>query len=372
MKRYTSNITKDFCFQWSVSKAIMEFVSNALDEGNAEFDVGDDYISITTPNTKVSHKALLLGLSDKRDDDSKRGQFGCGIPQAMAALLAQGVSISIQNSDVIWYPEFEYSSDWEDEVLVIKEVASSGTNFTVNIEGLDEVDVDEVKQRYLGLQDREVLHSTSIGDIIEGRGDEQGEIYCGDVFVCQNDSFAYSYNFAPKELPLNQDRMAVSEWDLKRLTAKMIAMTEDEEFIKEAIEKGTYDTSLVGDSFYTNTYDKTQPHVAVESIGEEFVKEHPEHFVTAYYSDHQENERLGNPSVYIPNVQKVASIQKSEAYQKSIANIEEKERLTPYEELDKAFDELKESVSDAFSEDFQKVVEMFDKLLDLADNWENS
>jgi hypothetical protein len=279
------------------------------------------------------------------------------------------VNINIQNSGVIWYPEFEYSSVWEDDVLVIKEMESKGSDFTVNIEGLSEDDIDEVKQRCLLLQDREILFSTPIGNIIsENEYSQQGEIYCGGIFVCQNDSFAYCYDFAPKELPLNQDRMAVSEWDLKRLTAKMIAMTEDEEFIKESIEKGTYDTSLVADCYYTNGYSKPSPHIAVEAIGEEFVKEHPEHFVTASYSDHQENERLGNPSVYIPNEQKVATILKSEAYRQNVANIEEKERLTPYEEVEEVKEKILQMIE--FSNDnYTNIEDLLDNLLDLADNW---
>ena len=64
--------------------------------------------------------------------------------------------------------------------------------------------------------------------------------------------FKYSYNFKPSIVALTQDRNTVDSWELKKLTAKMISLVEDETFVKEAIESNSYDTQLITEYYYTD------------------------------------------------------------------------------------------------------------------------
>ncbi len=367
MKQYKTNTTKGFCGTWTKSKSAMEYVSNMLDQGDYSFSFEDDSATFINHNVQVSHKALLLGLSDKTHNASLRGVHGSGYGQAMAALLAQGVSITIENGTVQWVPAFEFSDQWDEEVLVINEtnLPTPTTHHSITLSDLDSIDIDEIKQRCLEFQDTEVLHSTAIGDLISG----SGEIYVGDMFVTQNEDLAYSYNFKPEVLPLNQDRSLVDSWKLRTLTAKLLSMVDDPEFIAEAIKSSKYDTQLLTDRYCTDNY-VGDSHAAVEVLAKEYLEEHSGSTVTSCYITHQEQEKLGNASVYIDNATQVKSIQESTAYQESLEDIEVVEALTPQEVIE-AF---KGSLTDYLgrlvtAEELADVVESFEQLEEISNDW---
>jgi len=343
MTQYVTNFTRGCLVHWTKSHAIAEAVANALDsDGELSFDFGEDYISLTNKDIKVSNKMLLSGLSDKREDDTKRGYHGQGIIQAMIVLTDQNINVSIYNNDVVWRPEFQYSSQFDADIMVINESPfDNGTNFTVVIEGLSPQDIDEVKQRCLVFQDREVLYSTQYGDIISNLEDEEGgEVFCGDMYVCQNKNFKYSYNFKPKGIKLSQDRDAVSQWDLQQLTAKLIIATGDKGFIKEAIKANKADTEYVNASWAgTSSY---TPDELDDDFADEFLAEHGAVLVTSSYSEHKNNEKAGNKSVYIDNERIVRSINSSSLYQSAMENYVEVERETFSELLLKTLERMED------------------------------
>jgi len=325
MQKYITNFSRGCFHHWTASKAVMELVQNWLDsDGERSHSFSDDGLTLTNANIKVSNKLLMMGMSDKRGDDSKRGQFGVGSVQALVVLTDLGIEVNIHNNDVVWTPCFEYDSKFQEDIMVVEEVDTFNpdTNFSITISGLVEEDISEIKQRSLEFQDREVLYSTQYGDIIENLEGETGEVFCGDLYVCQHKQFNYSYNFKPKMIKLSQDRDAVSQWDMETLTAKLIMNTGDEEFIKEAMKSGKVDTAHVQyDWAFASPTDSVN-----DSFAEEFLEEHGVVSVTDDYAEHEQNVKLGNKSVYNPNTVVVKSIQQSEVYQEAISQLEVVER----------------------------------------------
>ncbi len=333
MNKYITNFAKGCFHHWSVSKAVMELVQNFLDsDGEQDYSFGDDYLSLTNKNIKVSNKLLMMGKSDKRDDPSKRGQFGVGSIQAMVVLTDLDVTVEILNNDVKWQPEFVWDDKFQDYIMVINETpCNNGNNFTVNISGLSALDIDEIKQRCLVFQDREVLYTTQYGQIIGNEtSDHQGEIYCGDIFVCQNTKFKYSYNFKPKALTLSQDRNAASEWDLQDLAAKMIIATKDVDFITESMKHSSVDTAGIN-GWYT-VPDKSTPSDVDDKLAQEFIKEHGVTLVTSSFSDYEEKKALGNKITYINNEGICKAIARSSVYREAVAELEVIDKK-PFREL---------------------------------------
>lgn len=317
---YVTNFSRGCFHHWTASKAIMELVQNALDsDGDFQYEFGDNYIELTNKDIKVSNKLLMMGKSDKRNDDTKRGQFGVGSIQAMVVLTDLDIGVDIHNNDVCWTPSFKYCDKFDEDIMVITETpCTNGSNYSIFITGLDEYTINEVRQRCLVFQDREVLHSTQYGDIISNI-DGEGEVYCGDLFVCQNPAFKYSYNFKPKGIKLSQDRDAVSQWDLQNLTAKLIIASGDDNFIKQAIRENSVDTSQI------NTQWSCDPNTSEEldnDFADEFLAEHGAKLVTSSHSEYEENKKLGNSVVYIGNERIVKAIKRSELYQSVIESIE--------------------------------------------------
>lgn len=342
MNKYITNFTRTCFDHWTASKAINEFVQNYLDsDGEQECTFEHDTIVLRNKNIYVSNKMLLMGLSDKRDDPTKRGCFGVGSLQSMVVLIDLGYSLAIHNNDVVWIPSWEHSDQFDIDVMVINEYSAVNPNnhFTVTISGLEDDVVQEIKQRSLVFQDREVLYSTEYGDIINNV-DDNGEVFVGDLFVCQHKSFNYSYNIKPKLLKLSQDRDAVSEWELQELTAQIIVATGDAEFIKQAILCSGRDTLSINNYSWENK--RSTPSEVDDSFAEDFVKEHAGCLITNDYGEHERNIKLGNKSIYNPNKQVVNAIKKSDVYQQSLEDVELVKQQTVKELIEKLFDKLDE------------------------------
>lgn len=325
MNSYKTNFARGCFHHWSASKAIMEFVQNWLDsDGERSYMMSGDTIILTNKNIRVSNKLLMMGASDKRGDVTKRGQFGVGSVQAMVVLIDLGYDVEIINNNVTWKPAWQYCDKFDTDAMVVYEVPyhPDNSDFTVVVSKLTPDIIDEVKQRCLVFQERDVLHSTSIGDIINNI-DEGGEVFCGEIYVCQNKSFKYSYNFKPKMLTLSQDRDAVSQWDLQELTARLINMTGDAEFIAEAIKESHLDTSRLNG--YAPSERRTSEEVN-DKFAKEFLEEHGPALVTSDYLQHQANVKLGNNSVYIQNERQVDAIKASAIYNDALEAVELKEK----------------------------------------------
>jgi hypothetical protein len=257
----------------------------------------------------------------------------------MVVLADLGIDVSIQNNDVVWVPTWEYNGQFDADIMVIDEHVATypNNNFTVTIRGLDSGVIEEIKQRSLVFQDREVLYSTEYGDIINNV-DDNGEVFVGDLYVCQHKSFKYSYNIKPKLLKLSQDRDAVSEWELQELTAQIIVATGDVEFIKQSILSGGRDTLSINNYSWENK--RSTPTEVDDSFAEEFVKEHTGCLITNDYEEHERNIKLGNKSVYNPNKQVVNAIKKSDVYQQSLEDVEIVEQEPVKELIGKLLDKL--------------------------------
>ncbi len=320
--KYVTNFARTCFDHWTASKAISEFVQNWLDsDGERDYTIGDDFIELTNKNIKVSNKLLMMGKSDKRNDPTKRGRFGVGSLQSMVVLIDLGIDIEIHNNDVTWKPVWERSELFNDDVMVIIEQPkhSPDTNFTVVIRGLDTDTIDEIKLRTLLFQDREVLYSTKYGDVIATVDNEVGEIFVGDLYVCRNASFSYSYNFKPEYVKLCQDRNLVSQWDLQELTAKLIVATNDHDFIKESILAATLD---VRNCQYHWDNAVRLPMEVNDAIAKDYLKEHGNVVVYNDSCEYQDSVELGNKCVLVTDPVIYNSITRSGYYKEAIKDVE--------------------------------------------------
>lgn len=340
-KVYKTNFSRGCFHHWTPSKAIAEFISNWLDsEGECYHEFGEDYLILENSGVRVSNKLLMMGMSDKRNDDSKRGMFGVGSSQALVVLTDLNYEVSISNDNVLWKASFEHCDNFDEEVLVVTESPQTPTgNFSVCISGLTQDIIDEVRQRCLEFQEREVLFSTEYGDVIS-HGEDEGEIFCGDMYVCENSSFKYSYNFAPKVLPLNQDRNSASQWEISRLTAKIWKQCPDKGLLVEAIKSKKADCEYVMDSWYTN--DPSDLSVS-EELGQEYVNKYQGYVVTSDFEEYEQLTKNGNKVKYIDNSNQVKAIEESEVYSNMLHSMDivyEESRSTKLERISLAFEQF--------------------------------
>ncbi len=373
MTKYVTNFARTCFDHWSASKAIAEFVQNWLDsDGERDYSFTDTGIVLTNKNIKVSNKLLMMGKSDKRNDPSKRGRFGVGSLQSMVVLIDLGATVVIENNDVLWTPVWEYSDQYQDDIMVIIETTKQrpNNNFSVIIDGLDSETLDEIKIRCLAFQDREVLHSTKYGDLIETVNGDTGEIYVGDLYVCQNPSFSYCYNFKPEFVKLCQDRNLVSQWDLQELTSKLIIATNDVELIKKSISLCTLDTRNC--NMYWDSSQRTSPEVD-DALAQDFLDEHGTALITNDAHKFQEMTRLGNKVALVQTETLFKAITRSKVYKEAIEDVEEIVKESFSDLANKVLDELEymvqngEVLTKTYHKDLIENLELLRKRIDDAD-----
>lgn len=373
LTKYVTNFARTCFDHWSASKAVSEYVQNWLDsDGEREYSFTDTGIVLTNKDIKVSNKLLMMGKSDKRNDPSKRGRFGVGSLQSMVVLIDLGASVVIENNDVLWTPVWEYSDQYQDDIMVIIETTKQrpNNNFSVIIDGLDSETLDEIKIRCIAFQDRKVLHSTKYGDLIETVNGDVGEIYVGDLYVCQNAHFSYCYNFKPEFVKLCQDRNLISQWDIQELTSKLIIATNDVELIKDSITLATLDTRNC--NMYWDSTQRTSPEVD-NALATDFLNEHGAAFVTNDIHTFQEMTKLGNNVALVQTETLYKAITRSSVYKEAIEDVEEIVKESFADLANKVLDELEymvqngETLNKLDHQDLITNLEMLRKRIDSED-----
>ena len=191
---------------------------------------------------------MLLGNTSKRDDLDKIGQFGEGYKLALLVLLRDDKEVFIKNGNKNWIPSFEYSDNFECEVLCITETAGNGNDLTFEISGFDSSELDELENEFLGLNGQAYNSiQTSYGEILTD-SDYKGKVFVDGLPVYEDDNFDYGYNFKPCYVSLDRDRKSINIYELKRLTALSVACCIDNfAFVDEVIDGKGRDGEYIKD-----------------------------------------------------------------------------------------------------------------------------
>lgn len=251
MKKYELSLSRNYVSSWGIEEAIRELLQNAKDsngEESIDIDKSSGIITITNKNTSISSSTLLLGNTSKKDDLDKIGQFGEGYKLAILVLLREGKDISIYNGNKIWNPSFEYSNNFECEVLCITEIDSTGNDLIFEISGFNDQELDSLENEFLGLNGQAYNSiQTSYGEILTDSS-YKGKVFVDGLPVYNDDNFDYGYNFKPCYVTLDRDRKSINIYELKRLTALSVACCIDNfAFVDDVIDGKGRDAEYIKD-----------------------------------------------------------------------------------------------------------------------------
>lgn len=251
MKKYELSLSRNYVSSWGIEEAIRELLQNAKDsngEDIIDIDKSSGTITITNKNTSIPSSTLLLGNTSKKDDLDKIGQFGEGYKLALLVLLRDDKEVFIKNGNKNWIPSFEYSDNFECEVLCIAETEGNGNDLTFEISGFDSFELDELENEFLGLNGQAYNSiQTSYGEILTD-SDYKGKVFVDGLPVYEDDNFDYGYNFKPCYVSLDRDRKSINIYELKRLTALSVACCVDNfAFVDEVIDGKGRDGEYIKD-----------------------------------------------------------------------------------------------------------------------------
>lgn len=234
-------LSRDYVRHWGVREAVKELIQNAIDSDSPfEYSFYGDTLTITSRESSLESRTLILGATSKADKADKIGSFGEGYKIALLVLAREGLPVYVRNGYYDWVPSFVHSTNYGDEVLCITEHPAErvGQGLEFVIGGLSHQQSSDIRDSCLLMQ--EEMHDsiqTNQGRILPSR---PGKLYVGGLYVCDT-KLSYGYDMKPEYLKLERDRMTVSDFDVKWQAKDMWFSTKRWDDIAVLMEKNIPD-----------------------------------------------------------------------------------------------------------------------------------
>lgn len=190
---------------WTVSDALREIISNALDEKTL---TGTRDISIQKDENGRWHiRDFGRGLQsshftqnenpEKQTSNDVIGEFGVGLKDALGVVFNHSIHVAIDSRyghvtlTMAKKEGFDIKTLHADFTSPLNP-DMEGTDFT--FEGLDDEDVRKAKNMFLIFNQETILETTPYGQVLRRSGNGNSKIYINGVRVAIETNFLYSYN----------------------------------------------------------------------------------------------------------------------------------------------------------------------------------
>jgi hypothetical protein len=213
---------------------------------------------------------LRIGNSYKPNGNSI-GHHGEGLKVAFLIFLREGLLFKILTKDLSITPTWS-NDDLVGETLRIN--YEDGYNKSHQFVTYFDCPKD-IYEEFINdiIKEDNVIHNTHYGDIVDK---PKGNIYSGNLFVCNIKNLSNAYNIKPQYLPLDRDRSVPHDWDIEYYTSRILQL-------------------------YNKTYIKsislTVTTKELEGKDYQYTDELPDNIVNQFKS-----RKIGNKNVYINKV----------------------------------------------------------------------
>ena len=215
---------KEYLSKWTIKEALREVFQNYIDYGEYTINTrvvkdNPDFVNIRVSNSYIPNKLefLRIGNSDKNGNSDAIGHHGEGLKMAFLIFLREGLYFKILSNGLA------ISATWSNDELVGEtlriqyvETHISNKEFITIFECPKDIYESFIEDI---ISDKDIKHSSAYGDIVDK---PKGNIYSGNLYVCNIEELSYAYNIRPGYLPLDRDRCVPNDWDIKYYTSKII------------------------------------------------------------------------------------------------------------------------------------------------------
>lgn len=228
--KYELSLTKDYVTNWTMKEAVRELLQNAIDSsGEMVVKYKDGILSIINKNTTIPVECLLLGKGSKRNDDTKVGKYGEGLPLALLVLTRENFGLNINNGDKIWVTDFAKSKTFNEQVLCIKELKGNEHNkdLIFSIQPISNKLYEELKKEFPCIDNDfgETIECDTGNILLDKRF--SGKMFVEGLYIQEDNSFEHGYNFKSDVVKLDRDRKAINYYELRTLTAKSLVTAKE-------------------------------------------------------------------------------------------------------------------------------------------------
>lgn len=161
---YELSLTPNYVSDWTFNDALRELIQNGIDQEtirpdnkfSIDYDEGKEVIRLVNKNAKLKISTLLLGKTNKSNDEDTVGQFGEGYKIAALVLNRLGKTFTIYNNEKkeIWTSRFKNSAKWGSEILAFyieKQPDADEKNLVIEIGHVNWTEYDGLSDIWLGL-----------------------------------------------------------------------------------------------------------------------------------------------------------------------------------------------------------------------------
>lgn len=352
---YELSLTPNYVSDWAFNDALRELIQNGIDQEtirpdnkfSIDYDEGKEVIRLVNKNAKLKISTLLLGKSNKSNDEDTVGQFGEGYKIAALVLNRLGKTFTIYNNEKkeIWTSRFKNSAKWGSEILAFyieKQPDADEKNLVIEIGHVNWTEYDGLSDIWLGLSaeyDETEKVETSYGEILLGE-EMAGKTYVNGLYVACNEELKHGYNFKAKYINLERDRKACDSWNAREVTARMTAeaMVQGKmeiETVRRMIEENANDVYNMEFNQYCDDIKEVK-----KMLIHEFDKQNilPMSIPVGNAEDARKVKAYGGNAVLVPS--KVAALLKDETMERieQLENLPVTEQLTLREKFQRWYD----------------------------------
>lgn len=268
MTKHILTLSPDYCMEWGLWEAVRELLQNSLDQHavnpNSQpifaYSPKTETLVIGNANCELLPRSLLLGVSDKRDKKKTIGQFGEGYKLALLVLTRLSFDVIVNNNEFTWTPRFEYSEEYEEQVLTIQIERAGGDadicGVHFRIRDVSPRAYEQICENYLpGVRPNVILDEDHL----------RGKVFVNGLFVCKLDGLEWGYNFSPDRIQLDRDRGMADSFNVHWNASKLWEQSGDTDALYKSLAKGSPDVQWV----------ERPPVATSNALVEQFKAEHP-------------------------------------------------------------------------------------------------
>ena len=330
-KIYELTISKNYVKDWGTEEAVREIMQNAID---SETDGNEMEISYNSGTLRIANRGVNLDISTlvmgstSKSGGGYIGSKGEGQKLAIAVLLREGLIPTIYTNGQKWEASFRKSRKFKIETLhidVYEDDSYERDIIEFEIRGMDYDLFKDIRSKNIAIL-RNMGHGigkveeSEYGEILLAK-DYAGQMYVNGLFIQEDNTFEYGYNFKSEYVELDRDRKAINYYKLKELTAKALSSQSNFRLIHDSISKSRIDTKNLAS--------------VIDNMTEEFTQEFAQDFINRNNID--EDTFVGTSKEL-----EICGKEKTFEAPKAVAKIVAigLDKLEEYEEVEEKFNQL--------------------------------
>lgn len=239
-------IGKEYLKNWGINEALREIYQNFFDFGEywtkvKKLNNGKVLVRVSNNYNPEQLEFLRIGNSIKHNDESI-GKHGEGLKMALLIFLKENLNITIYTYNYIIFPKWEINEEVGELFSIkysnyIRKYNKNKNTFCIQFEINEEI-YNSFINNIVTKEDIIFKHNYH-GEIVNKT---KGNLYSGNLYVCNIKSLSASYNIPPSLLNLDRDRSVPRSFEVNFHCSK----------IKEAEEKLSLKDLEYSDTEYIN------------------------------------------------------------------------------------------------------------------------